>query len=124
MPVSGAPDEYRLEVLYDDILLEELGITVGELNGTTDATPATFADINGRPLTFTTPVRPFRRVLLFVAFSAFTRALENTRRPHALATAATPGDAAAWRVLFDAATGAGSPSLLLDGFVMQRFLAA
>jgi hypothetical protein len=124
MPVSDAPDEYRLQVLYDDILLEELGITVGELNGTTDATPATFADINGRPLTFTTLVRPFRQVLLFVAFSAFTRALENTRRPHALATAATPCDAAAWRVLFDAATGAGSPSLLLDGFVMQRFLAA
>ena len=122
MPISGAPDAYRIEVLYDDLLPTTLGITVGELNGSTDITPATFNDINGRQLTFTTPVRPYRRVLLLIAFSAFTLALDNTNRTHTLATAAAPRDVAAWRALFDAATGAGSPPLPADGFIMQRFL--
>lgn len=122
MPISGDPDAYRIEVLYDDILPKSLGITVGELNGTMDATPATFAHINGRQLSFTTDVRPFKRVLLLIAFSAFTLALDNTRRAHTLATAAAPRDVAAWRSLFDAASAAGSPPLSEDGFIMQRFL--
>lgn len=122
MPISGSPEAYRVEVLYDDILPIELGITVGELNGTADATPATFEHINGRMLTFTTPFRPYRRVLLLVAFSAFKLALQNTKRTHTLAAAAAPGDTTAWRALFDEATGAGSPPLPADGFIMLRFL--
>lgn len=122
MPVSGLPDAYRIEVLYDDILPLQLGITIGELNGAMDTTPATFADINKRPLIFTTFVRPFRRVLLLVAFSAFTLALDNTKRPHSLATAAAPPDVVAWRTLFDTTPSAGSLPLAMDSFIMQRFL--
>ena len=122
MPLVGNPDAYRIEVLYDDLMNVQLGITIGELNGTTDSTPATFAHINKRPIAFTTPERPFRRVLLLSAFSAFTLALDNTRRAHTLATAAAPRDVVAWRALFDAATVAGSPPFPVEGFIMQRFL--
>ena len=124
MPQVGNPDAYRIELLYDDLLPKQLGITVGELNGTMDSIPATFAHINKRPLTFTTHKRPFRRVLLLIAFSAFSHALDNTRRAHTLATAASPRDGEAWRALFDAATvdGAGPSSLHVDSFIMQRFL--
>jgi hypothetical protein len=122
MPIPGAPDTYHIEVLYDDILSVKLGITIGELNGNTDATPATFAHINKRPLTFNNPFRPFRQVLLLIAFSAFKLALDNTKRAHMLATAAVPGDVAAWRALFEEAIVAGSPPLADNSFIMQRFL--
>jgi hypothetical protein len=123
MPLAGRPDAYCVQVLYDDILTVPLGISVGELNGTFDTTPATVNDINGRPLSFITIDRPFKRVLLLIAFSAFTLALENSKRSHSLATAAAPRDVAAWRVLFDQATfgSAGSPPMPADGFIMQRF---
>jgi len=122
MPLVGNPDAYRIEALYDDLLTVQLGITVGELNGTTDTTPATFADINRRSIAFTTHERPFRRVLLLIAFSAFKHALDNTIRAHTLATAAAPRDVVAWRALFEASTTAGSPPLPAEGFIMQRFL--
>jgi hypothetical protein len=124
MPNSGQPDEYHVEVLYDDILTKPLGITKGELNGTVDSSPATFADINKRPLTFTTHLRPYKRALLFVALSAFTRAVDNSRRAHTLASAVCPADVAEWRALFSATTtgASGSPPLPTDSFIMQRFL--
>lgn len=123
MPLSGHADEYCVQVLYDDLLTMSLGITVGELNGTADTTAATFNDINGRRLSFVTFDRPFKRVLLLIAFSAFRLALENSNRKHTLATAAAPRDIAAWRVLFDEATvgSAGSPPIPANGFIMQRF---
>jgi hypothetical protein len=115
MPIPDAPDAYHIEVLYDDILSMKLG---GELNGSTDSTPATFAHINKRPLTFNNPFRPFRQVLLLIAFSAFKRALDNTKRAYTLATAAAPGDSAAWRALFEEA----APPVADNSFIMQRFL--
>jgi hypothetical protein len=122
MPIPGHPDAYRVEILYDDLMDEPLGITYGELEGSDDPTPAIFADIQHRPLAFTTPFRPFKRVLLFIAYSAFTGALSNTRRSHTLATAAAPRNLDAWRALFDEAITSGSPPLPATGFIMQRFL--
>jgi hypothetical protein len=122
MPVPGYPNAYRVQILYDDIMDSPLGITLGELEGTNDPSPAIFADINHRPLAFTTPFRPFKRVLLFVAYSAFAQALANTRRPHSLATAAAPKNIDAWKAMFEEAVNAGSPPLPASGFIMQRFL--
>lgn len=113
----------RMNIASRSCMTMPLGITVGELNGTADTTAATFNDINGRRLSFVTFERPFKRVLLFIAFSAFKLALENSNRRHTLTTAAAPRDITAWRMLFEEATlgSAGSPPLPADGFIMQRF---
>mmetsp|Transcript_12424 Transcript_12424/g.16966 ORF Transcript_12424/g.16966 Transcript_12424/m.16966 type:complete len:128 (+) Transcript_12424:244-627(+) len=79
-------DNFKVQLLYDDMFTTIIpGITKGYLDHTHDTTPATFGDINGQELSLPNGVRPFRRVVLFVAYSAYNLALNNPR-PHQVAT--------------------------------------
>ena len=80
-------DSFRIQVLYDDVLpLVIPGLTRGHLDGTHSQDTVTFADINGRELTFPQGVAPFHRVVLFHAHSAYKLALKSTTRSHTVAT--------------------------------------
>lgn len=77
---------FRLQVLYDEILPERVGTLTKSVIGLTPADePLTYADINGRPLLlpdFTT--QPYRRALVFVAQTACNNALKGLRSHNCL----------------------------------------
>jgi len=78
---------FQVQLLYDDLFATPIPeVTKGHLNHTHDTTPATFGDINGRELSLPNGVRPFRRVVLFVAYCAYDLALNNPAREHRVAT--------------------------------------
>ena len=79
-------DTIRVQILYDDLLTVVIpGMTLGYLNGSFDTTPATYRDIDQKELTLPNGVIPYRRVLLFVAYSAYRIALKSSR-PHMIAS--------------------------------------
>ena len=76
----------KVQLLYDDLFTTPIPeVTKGYLNHNHDTTPATFGDINERILSLPTGVLPFRRVMLFVAYSAYSIALSNPARAHQVA---------------------------------------
>ena len=80
-------DTFKVQLLYDDLFETPIpDVTKGYLHHTHDTTPATFGDINGRELSLPNGVRPFRRVVLFIAYSAYNLALNNPVREHQIAT--------------------------------------
>jgi len=80
-------DTFRVQLLYDDLFVRLIrGITKGQLNHTSDTTPATFGDINGRELSLPPNVQPFRKVVWFIAYSAYRLALTHPNRAHKIAT--------------------------------------
>lgn len=69
----------KIQVLYDKLLNQQIGnLTKKAINKTPFKDPLTYGDINGKVVEFPVLVFPYRRVLLWVAQSAYEGALSSS----------------------------------------------